>query len=223
MHYKKRSVPELPKKFAVAMVGKQQDGSWVMASNVYLSPSGEIADPASSKYVWIGHVFSGSGVASNAQQCSIDLPLTTDPLCNLMESLRVSMCHNFMPFVLTMASTILALHYQAMLQKLKFCPVPLAFGDPGTGKTTALQCGLSLLGAEETRFYSKLSKEKVIDLCCTSSIPLGVDDPQSKNDISRLIIDLYNGAKSGTLGRGERKPMSTCVIAANFTTLEQQR
>jgi len=178
------------------MVGQQPDGSWVMASNIYLSPTGEMINPASSEYVWIGHVYNGPGVASDAQQCQIELPLTTDPLCNLMENLRVSMCHNFMPTVMTMASTILALHYRTMLQKLKCCPVPLAFGDAGTGKTIALRCGLSLMGAQDTRFYSKLSKEKVIDLCCTSSIPLGVDDPQSKADISRLIIDPANRTRS---------------------------
>ena len=114
-------------------------------------------------------------------------------------------------------------YYQTMQRKLKFCPAPLAFGDPGTGKTTALLCGHSLTGAQETRFFSKISKEKVFQLCTTSSIPLGVADPQSKNDISRLIIDLYNGARSGTVGRGEAHTTSTCVISANFTTLEQQR
>lgn len=101
--------------------------------------------------------------------------------------------------------------------------MPLAFGSPGTGKTTALLCGLSLMGAQDTRFFSKLTREKVLDLCSSSSIPLGVDDPQSKTDISRLLIDLYNGARSGTLGCGETKPTSTCVISANFTTIEQQR
>lgn len=127
IQYKKRNT-QLPKKFAVTMVGQQPDGSWVMASNIYLSPTGEMINPASSEYVWIGHVYNGPGVASDAQQCQIELPLTTDPLCNLMENLRVSMRHNFMPTVMTMASTILALHYRTMLQKLKCCPVPLAFG-----------------------------------------------------------------------------------------------
>jgi len=171
-----------------------------MASNVYLSPAGQMINLASSEYVCIGHVYNGPGVATDAQPYQIELPLTTDLLCNLMENLRVSMCHNFMPTVMTMASII-----------------------PGTGKTIALRCGLSLMGVQDTRFYSKLSKEKVFDLCFTSSIPLGVDDPQSKADISRLINDLYNGTRSGTIGRGERKPTSTCVITSNFTTLEQQR
>ena len=51
--------------------------------------------------------------------------------------------------------------------------------------------------AYSSRFFSKITKEKMLQMCSSSSIPLGVDDPQSKNDISRLIIDLYNGAKSG--------------------------
>ena len=92
----------------------------------------------------------------------------------------------------------------------------------GTDKTTALFCGLSLLDIQDTRFFSKVTKEKILQLVSRSGIPLGVDDPQSKSEISRLIIDLFNGAKSGTIAHGERRPQSTCVIAANFTTLDQQ-
>ena len=98
------------------------------------------------------------------------------------------MKHNFIPCVMTIAGTILALHYQRVQKKLKFCPIPLAFGNSGTGKTTALLCGLSLLGAQ---FFSKITKEKILQLCSSSGIPLGVDDPHSQNDISRLLIDLY--------------------------------
>ena len=106
---------------------------------------------------------------------------------------------------------------------MKFCPIPLAFGESGTGKTTALLCGLSLLGIQDNRFYSKVTKEKILQLLCDSGVPLGVDDPQSRSDINRLLIDLFNGAKNGPLSHGEKKPQSTCVIAANFTTLDQQR
>ncbi len=205
------------------MVGKQPDGTWVMANNVHLSSMGDLLEGESSQYVWVGHVFGGRGVAGDAEQCAVELPLTTYPLCNLMNNLRQHMQHNFMPCVLTIASTILSLHYQSMLKKLKFCPVPLAFGQSVTGKTTALLCDLSLLGVQEVCFYSKLMKEKVLQMCASSCLPLGVDDPQSKGDISRLLIDLYNGAKSGNVTRGESKPSSTCVIAANFTSNDQQR
>jgi len=63
----------------------------------------------------------------------------------------------------------------------------------------------------------------MLQLLCSSDVPLGVDDPQSNSDISRLLFDLFNGAKSGKIVYGEKKPQSTCIIAANFTTLDQLR
>ncbi len=157
------------------------------------------------------------------EPCTIELPLTTDPLLSLIDQLRIDFSHNFIPCIMTMASAILTLHYQTIIKKLKFCPIPIAFGQSGTGKTAALLCGLSMFGAHENRFYSKLTKERILALCSGCSIPLGVDDPDSKNHISRLVIDLFNRAKSGTIGHGDKKPCSTCIISANFTTKEQHK
>lgn len=49
IHYKKRNAAPLPRKYAVTVVGKQPDGSWVFSSNVLLTSVGEITDPASSE------------------------------------------------------------------------------------------------------------------------------------------------------------------------------
>ncbi len=70
---------------------------------------------------------------------------------------------------------------------------------------------------------SALKRKRILTLCSSSGIHLAVDDPQSKSEISRLLIDLFNGAKHGTMARGESKPKSTCVIAANFTPIDQKR
>ena len=204
-------------------VGKQGDGTWVLSSNVHITSTGHVVAIDDSCYIWIGHIFNGPGVASHAEECSIEHPLTTDPLCALMESLQAHFSHNFVPCVMAIASAIFVLHYQLFLSKLKLCPVPLLFGDSGTGKTTALLCGLALYGAHDTRFYSKITKEKVLQLCVSSGLPVGVDDPQSRSQISRLIIDLFNGARTGSITHGDQKPSSTCIVSANFTTLEQQR
>lgn len=91
------------------------------------------------------------------------------------------------------------------------------------GKTTALRIALSLIGAEECQLFSKITKQKIFQLCCGGSLPVVVDDPESQNDINRLIIDLYNGARSGTLTRGEMKPSSGALIAANFAAPALQR
>lgn len=86
-----------------------------------------------------------------------------------------------------------------------------------------LRIALALIGADCCQLYSKITKQKVFQLCCEGSLPIGVDDPESQNDINRLIIDLYNGAKSGTITRGELKPTAGAIIAANFAIPAIQR
>ena len=110
-----------------------------------------------SNYIWIGYVFAGQDIAHDTDQCTIELPLTTDPLCALMKTMKLHYGHNFIPSVMTMASAILALHYESMLKKLKSCPIPLIFGDSGTGKTTALLCGLALYGAQAQQNHKRES------------------------------------------------------------------
>ncbi len=102
VQFKKRNSPSLAKKLTVGKVGRQADGTWVLSSNAHLSSSGALIPIKGSPYVWIGDIFIGHGVARDTDQCSIELPLTTDPLCTLMECLRVRYGHNFMPCVLTM-------------------------------------------------------------------------------------------------------------------------
>ena len=47
----------------------------------------------------------------NVQECSIELPLPTDPLSALMKSLKAKYSHNFLPCVMAMASAVFVHHY----------------------------------------------------------------------------------------------------------------
>ena len=114
----------------------------------------------------------------------------------------------------------MALHYQVILAKFLFCPVPLAFGEYGTGKTSS---GLAMLAAYPSQFYSKGSLEKYTNLCSTNNFPLGSDDPRSRGIIGDLTISLFNGAKATTIKHGDSKSSCMAVICANFTTAEQEK
>ena len=223
IQFKKRSTRPLPLKSAVSHVGLQADGTWVLGRNAYFSSDGEAIEIQRSRRVWIGDMFEGTGIATATQQCAIQLPLSTKPLQHLLQALKSVMKHNFYPCVFTMAGIVMALHYQTFIAKLKSCPITLAYGQSGTGKTTALHCGLGLMGADDLRFFRDLSPAKVSQLCSVTSVPLGVDDPDSKSSFSKIIMDLFNGAKRGTLSKGEVKPTSTVVISSNITPIEQQR
>ena len=97
----------------------------------------------------------GPGIAPQHTACSIQLPRTVQSLSTLLEYLRTTMGHNFLQALMVMGSCIMALHYNTILSKFLFRPIPLAFGEPGTGKTTALRCGLAITEAHPARFYSK--------------------------------------------------------------------
>ena len=144
-------------------VGRQEDGTWVLGPNLYFSVDGELLDPTNSRYFWISHLYEGPGIALQSAACHVDLPLSTDPLCNLVEHLRLTMEHNFFPSLLVLGSCVMALHYHSILSKFLFCPVPLAFGESGTGKTSALRCGLAIIAAYPSRFFSKATIEKYTD------------------------------------------------------------
>ena len=97
----------------------------------------------------------------------------------------------------------------------------LAYGSSGTGKTTAICCGLGLLGADDFRFFHQVSPAKAFELCSIMSIPMGYDDPDTKHGFSSLIIDLYHGLRKGTMKGGEQLPTST--VSSNIPPVDQQR
>lgn len=136
----------------------------------------------------------------------------------LINHLQIMMGHNFYPSLLTLGATAMATHYTTILKKFWYCPVPYIFGAPGTGKSTALRCGLSLLGCEKQRCVSKGTKEKYVSLCSESSLLLAIDDPRSQSAISEVVMTLYNGVHEATLSRGNCQLSSMAIIASNFTT-----
>lgn len=207
----------LPKKSAVHVVGKQPNGEWILGGGICISSCGTFISESECENVSISDVFVGSGIPSPSASCTLTPPLSTNTLTPLLRALELHLGHNFFPSLLLIGSAALVLHYQDFIDKLRYCPIPIAFGPSGTCKTTALESALSLLGAHKTRIYSKVTREKIFEMCCENAgIPLGVDDPHSKSDISKLLVELYNGKKGGTVGRGESQPRSTALIAANF-------
>ena len=68
VQWKKCNSGHLPLKYAVAHVGVQDDGTWVVGENGCISPEEKII---ASQYIWISNVYNGIGVADAVQQCQI--------------------------------------------------------------------------------------------------------------------------------------------------------
>ena len=94
---KHRSAGPSRVKKAVQHVGKQDQSLWVMGPDVHIDSLGNLIDKNNSPYVWIGHLYSGPGVAPQATACNINLPLSVEPLSLMLEGLKQIMQHNYYP------------------------------------------------------------------------------------------------------------------------------
>ena len=175
----------LPVKTAVEHVGPQEDGTWVLGPSLFFDKFGTLLDPDESKYAWIGDLYEGHGIAHQSSACLVNLPPTIDPLRQWYAWAKQ---HNFVPCMLLSGSCCMALYYKTIVDTFLFCPIPIAYGrTSGTGKTTALSIGLGPTGSYPSRLLSKATYEKFADLCSSSYLPLGVDDPKSQSIISDLL------------------------------------
>ena len=125
----------LQKKSAVQKIGRQFNNTWMLGEDICITSSGYPITSSESK---ISNVFSGSGIPSPSLGCNILLPYSTEPLNHLLTTLFLHMGHNFYATLLLIGSAAFVLHYQELIEQLRYCPIALAFGVSGTVKLQTL-------------------------------------------------------------------------------------
>jgi len=140
-------------------------------------------------------------------------------LC-LVDALWTIMRHNIYHALITLGASVMILHYSQIVRRRGHCHVPMNVGASQNGKTTALQCALSLLGCHRHTFYSRGTKEAYLQKCCSLTLPVGCDNPQSSVTTGQLIVELFNGVKCTLVKSGDKTPTTSCIIFANFNLAE---
>ena len=128
-------------------------------------------------------------------------------------------------------SSVMMFHFASICKKYGGCYIPVAIGDPETGKSTAIKAALSLSGAQESGYYVKGTNAFFLDQANVSTLPFGIDDPHvgkstgktNRLDLPELIVDLYNAAKSANAVSGSEKPISAPLIASNKELVREER
>ena len=191
---------------------------WVLGPDVIIDKNGNIVNQKESNYVWLNHIDCRTmGLALPSSAIPVHLPLSVSGLVQLVDAMSAIWRHTLHPALLTLDAGVMVLHYSQLIRKRGHCHVPILYGISQTGKTTALQFALSLFGLT---FYSRGSKEAYLQKCCSSTFPVGCDAPQSKASIGQLIVELFNGAKCTLVKYGDKIPITSCIISANFKLSE---
>ena len=104
----------------------------------------------------------------------------------------------------------MSFHYNAVFAQKLFCPVPLAFGPSGTGKTIVLHCALALFGAHMQHIYQRCTLQYYASRCAECSIPFG-------NEHSELLPSISNNTERATVTHGSNQPQSSPMISADLS------
>ena len=85
--------------------------------------------------------------------------------------------------------------YKSVIAKCGCSGVSILYGNPGSCKSEALKCGLSLFGAHNTHFYnSQTTPSFLFAALKQTTLPIGLDDINEKaqDTWEELVIDSYN-------------------------------
>ncbi|MBW4485057.1 MAG: hypothetical protein KME14_21175 [Tildeniella torsiva UHER 1998/13D] len=202
-------------------VGQQPDGYWVFP-RLQLTPKGETTDENKSLWIWNTGL---TGDESTLPKPAI-APPEPNALRQLVEAMEVFFGpKNIYPALLTLGYGAASIHYQEIIETEGAFPILNPFGDAGSGKTTAGQCALSLVGMH-TEAAGGLMREVSVSaayerLKITGSLIHCLDDPARTPELDEFLKGLYNG--KARLVRGQngaafnsQRPHSPLMVTSNF-------
>ena len=202
-HLQRSTHKQLPIKKGVLCTGMQPNGSCIVNDTIFISPDGVLINPEESPYVWLNKdfVYDGDKIKSADISPTIPVPLSGNPLAELITTLEVICKHNFLPALTMVAGVIMTFHYTTIKDMFGGCPISVAVDDSETGKSTALKAALSLFGCNQISCYVKGTNALFMERASRSSLPFGIEEVMpskrgnmNKLDLMELVIDLYDGA-----------------------------
>ncbi|MBD1876234.1 hypothetical protein H6F75_22365 [Nodosilinea sp. FACHB-131] len=202
-------------------VGQQPDGYWVFP-RLQLTPKGEATDENKSLWIW------NTGLTGD--ESTLPKPAIAPPQPNALRQLVEAMevffgPKNIYPALLTLGYGAASVHYQEIIETEGAFPILNPFGDAGSGKTTAGQCALSLVGMH-TEAAGGLMREVSVSaayerLKIAGSLIHCLDDPARTPELDEFLKGLYNG--KARLVRGQngasfnmQRPHSPLMVTSNF-------
>lgn len=202
-------------------VGQQPDGYWVFP-RLQMTPKGEPTDENKSLWIW------NTGLTGDED--TLPKPTIAPPQPNALRQLVEAMevffgPKNIYPAMLTLGYGAASVHYQEIIETEGAFPILNPFGDAGSGKTTAGQCALSLVGMH-TEAAGGLMREVSVSaayerLKITGSLIHCLDDPARTPELDEFLKGLYNG--KARLVRGQngaafnsQRPHSPLMVTSNF-------
>lgn len=214
-------------KHAARIIGRNQieggEPYWILSETVQIKADGKlVGDADDSPFLWLQRLVNGSNVLlQESLKCAISTPLDNgQSLTHLCLTIRAFMPENFSSAMATMSAVVMGCNYTTILHMFGCCGVPILTGPPGSCKSEATKCALSLFGAHESHTCNnQTTPSYLFKAASKTTIPLCVDDVSEKSADSweELFIDAYNGSGRGTRTHGVEAFQTLPIVSANWS------
>ena len=151
---------------------------------------------------------------------SIKTPLDDrEGLLKMCDAAQAFMPENITPVLAVVACIIMGASYQDIIACSGCSGVPLLYGEPGSCKSEAVQCGLAVFGAHSSHIYnSQTTSSHLFDILKQSTIPIAVDGVSEKaqDTWEEIIIDAYNNTPRGTRAYNTERFNTLPILTTNW-------
>ena len=209
-------------KTAACCLGQQPSSKiWVMNNHVQLDAAGEQISNEDSPYMWLGNLHPGNGktIAFVEDQALVMHPdQKQTAMDTLLKVLKETVKDNFIPAFLYLGGAAMASHYEAIFQVQSMCPTPVAIGSKNTGKTTAANTALGMLGMPAHFHIRDTTDVEASEQMERKTFPSILDDPDDMKTVKRIVNNSFNCTTQSTT-RGSTVPKTGNLIAINTEKL----
>lgn len=95
-----------------------------------------------------------------------------------------------------------------------FCPLPVAYGNPGSGKTKAGNAAIACTGCYPSHFFNLFTDVFSGKVCSLTTLGMQADDPTDPSEIGKAAKRFFSDGSSGTC-RGVSTPKCSPICTVN--------
>ncbi|CAH1233284.1 Hypp664 [Branchiostoma lanceolatum] len=146
---------------------------------------------------------------------TITTPLSLGPMRHAVVLMREAFQHNFLPAIFVLGHSGMSMNAEAVASCFDCCPVTIAVGPSGLGKTMSLKTALSMIGIGDTGYLRQFKREAMMSLASQTTLGCFLDDPLSLESCKESVIDFYGMGTFFTLSRGFEAARCGYLMTAN--------
>ena len=197
---------------------------WVFSPSVHLDGEGKLVDLKHCRFIWLQST--GDSSINDTLACEICTPLDEgECLRELYAAIEAFIPDNAIACLAAMACCVMGAAYEEVIKHCGHTGVPFLVGEPGSCKTEALLCALSLFGADHSHFLnSQTTPSYLFNVLKRTTIPLAVDDINDKaqDTWEELIVDTCNNTARGTRSYSVESFCTLPMVSANWSFTSQR-